>query len=477
MSLRHFKDAQIDDTIMRNNNIQKYLIYGVLLGDAVLRNMQFVHNQVDFEIIRVFGGEAMGNSSSSSISFTNLTIQHTEESSPNYITQSLLSMDGFGSVNFATVNFTHNRAVNLLVFQLTGTQIDFKDATFSGNMAQYHLLDFSGKGVISLSNSYFNQNDANTLISCIGVDYDINSLLLKLHTLAFTDNSITQSVFELGDVSAALLGLTLSENRLFINVLSVVDLQIKQSQIIDMSGIYMNATTPSHRLDWHSKINISNSNFTANPPLSDEHFGITSFMNPNDEIYVYQSIFMLLPIRIFSNDLSPNVTLEENKNTVLLFEECTFSDTAFAFETLASYWYPNITFDSCLFSDTQLNIIETEMIHRSLFYSSIILSQCTFEQISGTVVFHTFVVAPLIHISFQSGVWQNYTLSTPFLVAQLSNHTHFPCRSLPDFITHSLVDITFINSHIADGMFQVECASIQFRNSMFDHAESSIKRN
>eukprot|EP01083_Nonionella_stella_P176398 617050_1 len=481
ISLHHFQDVQIDHAIMRNNDVQKYLIYGVLLGDATLRNMQFAHNQVDFEIMRIFGGEEMDNSSSSSISFTNLTITHTTKSSTNTITQSLLSMDGFGSTNFATVNFSHNSAANLLVFQLTGTQIDFEDAIFSDNVLQYRLLDFSGQGVISLSDSHFKQNNANTLISCIGVDYDVNSLLLQLDTLSFIDNNIQQSVFELGDVSAELLGMTLSENKLFINILSVVDIQIKQSQIKDMSGIYMNATIPSDSFNLHSKINISSSNFTATPPLSDAYFGITSFMNPNDEIYVSQSVFTLLPIRIFSNDLSPNATLNQNKNTVLLFEECTFSElnnqTAFTFETLGRYWYPNITFDSCLFSDTKLNIIETEVIHQSLFYSSIILKQCSFEDVSGTAVFHSFIVAPIIHISFQSGVWQNYTLSTPFLIAELSNPTDFPCRSLPEFITHSLVDTTFINNKIAGGMFQVECASIQFRNSMFirNHELSGTK--
>eukprot|EP01083_Nonionella_stella_P154766 499123_1 len=467
LSLNNFEDVNIYNTMMRANNVKKYLIYGVLFGDAVMQNIKFIRNKVDFEIVRIFGDDS-NNASASSITFGGVTIQDTRESSMNNVTQSLMSINGFGFVSFAMVNFTNNSAVNLLVFRLTGTEIDFADAIISDNVLENNLLDFSGQGSISLVDSNFNQNAANTLISSIGVDYNTDSLFLQLNTISFIDNDITKSVFEMGDVSADLLGMTLSENKLFINIISVVDIEIKESEIMDMSGIYMDATVNASMFG-ASKINISDSNFTARH-FSSEYFGITSYMNPNDEIYVYRSEFKLLPIRIFANDLS-GLSPINNENTALLFAECEFTDlnnrTAFKFESLGHHWYPNITFDTCLFNDTKLNVIETETIHDPLFYSSIILKQCTFEQVSGTAVFHTFIVPPIIHISFQSGTWQNYVLSTPFLIAKLSNSTYFPCTSLPQFVTHSLVDTIFIDNKIADGMFEVECSNIQFKNSIF----------
>eukprot|EP01083_Nonionella_stella_P307718 1082721_1 len=467
LSLKNFEDVNIYNTMMRANNVKKYLIYGVLFGDAVMQNIKFIRNKVDFEIVRIFGDDS-NNASASSITFGGVTIQDTRESSTNNVTQSLMSINGFGFVSFAMVNFTNNSAVNLLVFRLTGTEIDFADAIISDNVLENNLLDFSGQGSISLIDSNFNQNAANTLISSIGVDYNTDSLFLQLNTISFIDNDITKSVFEMGDVSADLLGMTLSENKLFINIISVVDIEIKESEIMDMSGIYMDATVNASMFG-ASKINISDSNFTARH-FSSEYFGITSYMNPNDEIYVYRSEFKLLPIRIFANDLS-GLSPINNENTALLFAECEFTDlnnrTAFKFESLGHHWYPNITFDTCLFNDTKLNVIETETIHDPLFYSSIILKQCTFEQVSGTAVFHTFIVPPIIHISFQSGTWQNYVLSTPFLIAKLSNSTYFPCTSLPQFVTHSLVDTIFIDNKIADGMFEVECSNIQFKNSIF----------
>eukprot|EP01084_Bolivina_argentea_P281304 481275_1 len=236
-----------------------------------------------------------------------------------------------------------------------------------------------------------------------------------------------------------------------------------------MSGIYLNATLPDGS-SLNSKINISDTNFTANG-FSSEYFAFTGFMDPNDEIYVYNSQFTLLPIRIFSNELSSNSTNFTNENTILLFDNCLFSDlnnrTAFNFETLGNSWYPNITFDSCSFSNTKLNVIETATEHNASFHSSIILKQCTFSDVVGTAVFHKFIVTPIIHISFQSGLWENYILSTPFLIAELANKTHYPCSKLPDFVTHSLVDTKFINNKFANGMFHVECSSIQFKDSVF----------
>ena len=67
------------------------------------------------------------------------------------------------------------------------------------------------------------------------------------------------------------------------------------------------------------------------------------------------------------------------------FENCLFDDlnnrTPFNFETLGNSWYPNITFNSCLFSNTKLNIIETAKEYNPSFYSSIILKQYTFTHV------------------------------------------------------------------------------------------------
>ena len=126
---------------------------------------------------------------------------------------------------------------------------------------------------------------------------------------------------------------------------------------------------------------------------------MTAFVDPNDEINIYNSNFTLLPIRIFSNKLSLQ-TFTSNIETELLFENCIFYKlnnlTAFNFETLGNSWYPNITFDSSLFVDTKINVIENGTISDPAFYSSIILKQCTFEQVSGTAVNHKFIIAPII---------------------------------------------------------------------------------
>lgn len=143
--------------------------------------------------------------------------------------------------------------------------------------------------MISLKDSEFNQNFANILISAVGINYNTNSLYLKLETISFIDNNILKSVFEIADVSVDLFGMTLAENKLFIDIISVVDIKIKQSTITDMSGIYMNALIPNS-FNVNSKINIGDTNFTATK-FSSQYFAITGFMDPNDEIYVYRSQF------------------------------------------------------------------------------------------------------------------------------------------------------------------------------------------
>eukprot|EP01084_Bolivina_argentea_P111341 198690_1 len=467
-----FRDMDILNLVMKNNDVEEYLVYATVSGNVTLQTAAFVDNQCDLQIFNVLNNNIDNNSPS--ITISNTRIDKNRESTFNQIMKSLMSINNFDFIYFETVNFTRNNATDLLAFALSETTIDFSSAIISNNMLQNYALDFNGVGTISIKDSEFIENDANILISAIGRNYDINTLTLHVESTSFVDNTIDNTVFELGNVTIDLLQMSSSKNTLFANIISVTDITMNQCKVSDMNGIHITPDIPELLNDAHSKITLTDTNFTTSS--TSQYFAITGYLNSNDELHAFNSRFESLPIKLYSNEFSNSIS---NQHTVLLFDQCVFDqlnkDAAFQFKTHGNAWYPNITFDSSVFNNVEMNISETEMQNNPQFTSSIKFKQCVFNEVYSTVVFHTFSVTPFIHISFESISWQNYELQTPFLIAQLQDRISYPCNQIPTYETLSLLDSNIENNKFDSSIFEVECSNTIFQKNNFINNNGSTK--
>eukprot|EP01083_Nonionella_stella_P181333 649234_1 len=382
--------------------------------------------------------------------------------------EDIMSVTGFGAVNFTQCHFIGNDVDGtLLPFMLSTTEISFDSCKLNNNTVGSRLLSFNGQGTVVISDTDFNYNTADILISAIGTDDNTSSLTLSSGGARMRSNEITQTIFEIGDATVPLKDMVLSGNTLLILIVSAVDLTIDNSQIADMSGIHMLGNNTDSNA--YSIITITSTEFTNSDTLSSTLFyAIQAHISPNDVINIHDCDITRLPVRIYPQRLSH--TMVSDASTVqVLFNQSRFDDSALYFDNKGYGWYPNVTLHNNNLSNTQLNVMERGDIDSANFTSTILFDDCVFSEIQGVVVDHAFLVAPITEIKWIHPVLKDGTFSYPFLRTQLTDIDVYPCSSLPTFNTHLFIDAQFINNVLLQhALFELQCSSLYIESSTFN---------